>query len=139
MFRKRWWILALLLFSLGCILFQPTSPPLAAPFPTRASGDRAGLSGLYHVTGTNPDGRPYQGTLTIESRGEVYTLLWEIGSTSIEGVGLLKGDTLSAGWECGVVVYSVLEDGSLEGVWALCGESRVGTERAVPQKPGVQG
>ncbi len=139
MFRKRLRILVLLLFSLGCAFLPPTPPPIAAPPATRPFGEGASLSGLYRVTGTNPDGRPYQGTLRIQPQGEVYVLLWETGGTSIEGVGLLRGNILSAGWDCGVVTYSVLEDGSLEGVWALCGESRVGTERAVPQKPGIQG
>ncbi|MBC7228443.1 MAG: hypothetical protein H5T61_14630 [Thermoflexales bacterium] len=131
-------LLSLVVLTMGCVLL-PTSSPPAATSPPRASEDTGGLSGVYRVTGTNPDGRPYEGTLTIEAQGDVYALSWEIGDTVIEGVGLLRGNVLSGGWDCGVVTYSVLEDGTLEGLWALCGGSRVGTERAVPGQPGVQG
>lgn len=138
MARKWLTLFALLTLALGCVLL-PTSSPPAATSPPRASGKAGDLSGSYRITGTNPDGRPYQGTLTIEAHGEVYFLTWETGDTLIEGVGLLKGNVLSAGWNCGVITYSVLENGTLEGIWALCGESRVGTERAVPFQPGIQG
>ncbi len=30
-----------------------------------------GIAGNYHVHGTNPDGRPYEGALRIEQKGEV--------------------------------------------------------------------
>ena len=137
MTRKRLSILCLLLLLLGCTLL-PSTPPSIAPAP-RTSEGAADISGVYRVTGTNPDGQPYRGTLTIEAQGEVYRLVWEVGSTSIEGVGLLRGTVFSAGWDCGVVTYQVLEDGRLEGIWALCGGSSVGTEQAVPQRPISQG
>jgi hypothetical protein len=139
MLRKWLSILSLLLLLFGCTLLPSTPPPIAPPPAPRTSEGPADLSGVYRVTGTNPDGRPYHGTLTIEVRGEAYLLVWEVGSTSIEGVGLRRGTVFSAGWDCGVVTYQVLEDGRLEGIWALCGGSSVGTEEAVPQRPGSQG
>lgn len=131
--RKASVVLLMLLMVSGCFL-RPPPAPLAHP-----SSPFEGPTGVYHVTGTNPDGTPYQGTLTVERLGDTYTLTWETGSTVIEGVGLLQGNILSAGWDCGVITYRVQEDGSMEGIWALCGAGNTGTERAVPQRPGVQG
>lgn len=131
--RKALVVLLLLLMISGCF-----SPPPSAPMahPSSPSGDP---TGVYYVTGTNPSGTPYRGTLTVERLGNTYALTWETGGIIIEGVGLLQGGILSAGWDCGVITYRIQEDGSMEGIWALCGEGRTGTERAVPKRPGVQG
>ncbi len=134
MFRKWGGMILLLLLACGCTALQPTPPPVGRPTP---SDDP--LVGTYRVTGTNPDGSSYRGTLTIEAQGETYSLIWEVGNTLTTGVGLRQGDVLSGGWDCGVVTYQIQGDGSLEGVWALCGERHIGTERAVPTRPGVQG
>lgn len=131
--RKASVVLLMLLLISGCF---PPSPPAPMAHPSSPSG---GPTGVYYVTGINPSGTPYRGTLTVERLRDTYTLTWQIGSTVIEGVGLLQGDILAAGWDCGVITYRIQEDGSMEGIWALCGEGRTGTERAVPQRPGVQG
>lgn len=136
MSRKASVVLLLLLMIPGC-LPPPTPAPMAPP--SSPSGGPTSPVGVYYVTGTNMDGTPYRGTLTIERLGNTYTFTWETGGAITEGVGLLQGNILSAGWDCGVVTYRIQEDGSLEGVWALCGEGRTGTERAVPQLPGFQG
>lgn len=129
----------LLLLALGCTLLRPTPLLIGTPQPAPSSEGPADLTGVYQVTGRNLDGTPYQGTLTVEAYGEVYTLVWELGNTRIEGVGLLEGNMLSAGWDCGVATYSILENGEMEGVWTICGENRTGTERATPWRRGIQG
>lgn len=89
-----------------------------------------------------------------------YPLVWVTGEVVYEGLGILQGDVLSAAWSesilplrrgstsqrqaglrfgdraqgtssCGVVSYLVLEDGTLEGVWAIGQGGRTGAERAV--------
>lgn len=132
----------LFLLSLACSLSEPTPVPIGpaptASLPEPSSSARPG--GSYQVTGTGLDGSSYEGSLYIEEWGEVYWLEWEVGGASYTGTGILTGDVLSVGWDaggtCGVVSYRVLPDGSLEGTWSVCGEDRVGWERAVPLRSG---
>ena len=44
-------------------------------------------TGNYRVQGTNPDGSPYRGTLTIERSGPLYLVRWKIGKDTYEGQG----------------------------------------------------
>jgi len=124
-----------LLFLIGGWALFHLTPPSIVSSP--ATDDP--LVGTYQVTGTNPDGSSYLGTLTVEAYGETYSLVWEVGNTVTTGVGLREGNVLSGGWDCGVVTYRIQEDGRLEGVWALCSEPHTGTEQAIPVRLGVQG
>jgi hypothetical protein len=93
----------------------------------------AGIAGDYHVHGENPDGRPYEGALRIEQKGEVYALTWETGGTT-NGIGILSGNTLIASYggpTCGVVAYRK-RSGTLDGIWAMSNSTQLGTETATP-------
>lgn len=98
--------------------------------------------GAFQVTGTSPGAEgQYQGTLTITRQGSVYSLSWTIGQgETYEGIGLKTGDQLSVAYwtkdnsSVGIVVYRAGSDGSLSGVWAPQGETRIGTENATRQK-----
>ncbi|HKP46812.1 MAG TPA: hypothetical protein VJT50_09445 [Pyrinomonadaceae bacterium] len=93
----------------------------------RTSG--SGLSGDYNVTGTNPRGTNYKGTLTVGPEGGGYTFTWSNGS---KGFGLKQGDSVSVGIggaRCGFVFYQVKAKG-LEGIWGGYGSDKTGAEHA---------
>lgn len=80
--------------------------------------------GTYDSQGTNPDGSRYQGTAFIKKVGDKYKITWTIGRDVFYGSGHLVGDVLSIDWrradgkEGGVVIYKVMDDGTLVGTWA---------------------
>jgi Caspase domain len=76
-------------------------------------------TGSYRVTGTNPNGSAYNGTLTIERSGSLYLFRWNIGRDTYQGQGTLNGTTLTIDWgQPDPVIYQVRNDGTLEGTWA---------------------
>ncbi len=86
--------------------------------------------GQYRVQGTNPNGTPYAGTVTIERVGALYKFQWQIGRDVFQGQGTLYGRVLTIDWgQADPVIYQVLLDGTLEGTWAR-GQ---GTERLLPE------
>jgi hypothetical protein len=92
----------------------------------------ADIEGSYAVTGTNPDGTPYEGSLVVASTGDTYTFSWQTGQP-YEGIGLVDGNHVAVGWggeSCGGVIYRIGDDGSLYGRWALMGTDAAGTESA---------
>lgn len=94
----------------------------------RTSG--SGIAGEYNVTGTNPNGSGYKGTMTAEPRGGGYTFAWSNGSS---GFGIKQGETLSVGIggsRCAFVAYEIKSNGVLEGVWGGYGSDKTGTETA---------
>ena len=99
---------------------------------------KSGFSGTYAVIGTNPGAAGYTGTLVISPRGDIYDVLWTIGSAKYAGVGVTANDTLSVAYSdgsgkwMGVVAYHQRPDGTLDGRWAVYGgKTKVGTETAV--------
>jgi hypothetical protein len=94
----------------------------------------AGIAGNYHIHGQNPDGRPYEGALRIEQKGEVYALTWDSGGTT-HGVGVLQDGHLVVGYgdsACGVVAYKKQSAGVLDGIWAMANSTQLGSEMATP-------
>jgi hypothetical protein len=97
---------------------------------TRTSG--TGVEGEYTVTGENPDGKEYKGTLSIKSEGSGYSAVWNTGGT-LTGFGIKQGDKLAVGIggkQCGFVAYEVASDGTMNGKWGSVGSTSVGTETA---------
>ena len=85
-----------------------------------AANSTVNLGGRYRVVGTNPDGGQYLGTLEVISHGNVYQFRWNAG-TQYDGIGVRNGKIAavafasgSDGTGCGVVDYTVLNDGSLD-------------------------
>lgn len=91
---------------------------LFAAFPVFAAGKD--ISGMYNVSGRNPDGSRYAGTVVISQvSGNTYSFTWKIGSQTFEGQGDLNGDTISVDWgQADPVIYKVRPDGTLMGLWA---------------------
>ncbi|MBC7280390.1 hypothetical protein [Hoeflea sp.] len=95
-------------------------------------------AGTYTVEGTNLDGSSYGGTARIEPSSDTTCHIhWSTGSEST-GICMLYGNAFAAGYVfetggVGLVVYEVMDDGSLEGVWTIDGLSGAGTEILTPQ------
>lgn len=90
----------------------------AASPPTVAS---AGLGGTYQVTGTNPDGAPYEGTCAVTLRPDgSYGFDWDVGDYTYAGIGLLKDGIMTVDWgDSSPVVYKVQQGGKvLVGTWS---------------------
>lgn len=99
-------------------------------------GEPSGGAGAFNLSGTNVEGAPYKGRLTITEGGnDVYQLAWDIGSSFV-GTGVKMGDRLAVGWgprQCGFVIYEV-KDNTLEGKWGVPGSASLGTEKATKNK-----
>lgn len=107
---------------------KTTSSSTNAPAPN--------IAGKYNITGTNPEGGAYKGTLEVIMRGDVYQFRWNAG-TQYDGVGVQNGSIVavayangSDGKGCGVIDYDIASDGSLSGKWGYWGVNDAGTESA---------
>lgn len=94
------------------------------------------ISGKYSVSGSNPSGTTYKGTLEVIKRGDVYQFRWNAGAQS-DGVGVANNNIVAVafasganGKGCGVIDYVIQSDGTLDGKWGSWGVNEVGTERA---------
>lgn len=94
------------------------------------------IASKYDITGTNPDGGAYKGTLVVIARGDVYQFRWDAGS-QYDGIGVQNGNIIavsyttgSNGKGCGVVDYDIQGDGTLDGKWGYWGTNEMGTETA---------
>ncbi len=108
--------------------------PTPAPPPTERE-----ISGVFNVTGADVNGNdPYNGVLNIAPQGEVDSFRWTTTHGAHNGVGVQLGDATAAsyanpggGQRCGVALYKIASDGSLDGRIAMWGEYKFGTEKAV--------
>jgi hypothetical protein len=103
----------------------------AAPFA------KPDIAGKYNITGTNPDGGAYKGTMEVITRGDVYQFKWDAGS-QYDGVGVQNGNIIAVSYStgsngkgCGVDDYDIQADGTLTGKWGYWGTNEMGTENAM--------
>jgi hypothetical protein len=103
---------------------------------TTATAPAPNIAGKYNVTGTNPTGSVYKGTLEVIAHSDVYQFRWNAGA-QYDGVGIQNGNIVAAayttgqnGQGCGVVDYDIKSDGALEGKWGYWGINEAGTESA---------
>lgn len=94
------------------------------------------IAGKYNITGSNPTGSNYKGTLEVIAHGDVYQFRWNAGA-QYDGVGIQNGNIVAVsyttgenGQGCGVVDYDIKGDGALEGKWGYWGVNEAGTENA---------
>lgn len=82
-------------------------------------------TGTYELRGESRGWNGYKGEVIIAPHGDVYTVVWLIGSKQAQiGVGILKNDILSVAFSdltqnafWGVASYKVGPWGDLEGTW----------------------
>ena len=111
-------------------------PAIKTPAPTPSERE---ISGVFSVTGAGDNGNdPYNGVLNITNQGDAYSFRWTTTLGSHNGVGVQLGDTTAASYAnpgsgagCGVVLYKIASDGTLDGRTAMWGEFKYGTEKAV--------
>jgi len=96
------------------------------------------LGGNYRANGTNFDGSPYSGTATIEITSDTTCeITWVTGSTTSNGFCMRNQDAFAAGYvmgdSIGLIIYKMMPDGSLNGIWTIAGKNGAGTEVLTPQ------
>ena len=76
--------------------------------------------GHYLVSGLNPNGSRYSGTLDVRANGDRYDFDWVTGASHFQGSGTLAGNILAVNWGSSTtpIIYAVSDDGSLHGLWA---------------------
>ena len=82
------------------------------------------LVGVHSVSGTNPDGSTYKGTVKIRVANGLVGLEWKIGSSVSHGRGILVGQTLGVALDDGIAIYRIIgqaEGQSLIGFWSGAG------------------
>ncbi|MFI0846280.1 hypothetical protein [Mesorhizobium sp. IMUNJ 23232] len=96
------------------------------------------IGGKYSVAGTNFDGSPYTGEAEIKLRSETTCAIkWNTGGSVSQGICMRNKDAFAAFYALnksyGLVVYKVMEDGSLHGLWTIYGQDGSGTEVLTPK------
>jgi hypothetical protein len=95
------------------------------------------IGGKYKVEGTNFDGSPYTGTAEITLTSSTTCVIhWETGGSTSDGICSRNDNAFAAAYKLGdaigLVVYKIMEDGSLEGLWTIAGKEGNGTEKLTP-------
>ena len=108
---------------------------LAAAMAEQAAAQSIG--GTYTVSGTNFDGSPYEGEARITLTSKTTCVIeWQTGESTSQGICMRNDDAFSAGYllngDIGLVVYKVMNDGSLHGLWTIAGQEGSGTEVLTP-------
>ena len=99
----------------------------------------ADIAGLYAAAGTNFDGSGYEGTALIQMTGPTTcTITWTTGGSTSAGHCMVRGNVVAASYvlssgHVGLVLYDVLADGRLDGVWTANTAPGQGTEVLTPQ------
>lgn len=106
---------------------------LAAALPAAAQ-----RSGLYDISGTNPDASMYSGTMMLtQVGGSSFRISWTVGNNTIEGAGMVSGLTLAVVFQLGeqtaMGMYELRPNGELSGIWTVIGSQATGTEVARPR------
>ena len=89
--------------------------------------------------GQNLDGSPYSGTAEVTLTSETTcTIHWVTGSSTSDGICSRNGDAFAAAYvlgdAIGLVVYKVMEDGTLDGLWTIAAQEGSGTEKLTPAR-----
>jgi len=97
------------------------------------------VGGDYAANGTNFDGSPYRGKVTItRSSNTTCRIRWQTGGTTSTGFCMLANKSFAAAYkmgdDVGLIVYELQPDGSLVGYWTIADKSGSGTETLTPVK-----
>lgn len=87
--------------------------------------------GNYDVSGSNPDGSAYSGSVTVQKNGDTYTVTWSVGDKRYNGTGIGNDEFIAVSYESsgetGLALYSA-EKENWKGIWSYAGGSRLGKE-----------
>lgn len=113
-------------------------PALLALLLALPGAARAQQTGIYDLTGTNPDGTAYEGSVMLQQVGIVsWRVVWSISGERIEGVGMSSGNIFSVTYalaqRTGLGIFTVNPDGTMYGQWTVLGSTGIGTETLRPQ------
>lgn len=95
------------------------------------------IGGMYQVEGTNLDGSRYSGTARIDiTSSTTCRIHWDTG-TSSSGICMINQNAFAAAYAfengtIGLVVYELIRDGTLDGVWTIADTAGAGTETLTP-------
>jgi hypothetical protein len=96
-----------------------------------AEGTVTPPAGQYRVSGRNPMGAPYDGTVSIVGQSGQYVMDWKIGVRHYRGSGTLASNILTVDWGGPTpVIYALNADGALSGLW----EAGEGEETLIPDQ-----
>jgi hypothetical protein len=98
----------------------------------------AGIEGRYEVKGKNANGAAYGGTAEITATSEnTCRIVWDVG-TSSTGICMRNQNAFAAGYvlgdKVGLVIYEIMGDGSMHGIWTVADQPGVGEEDLYPIK-----
>lgn len=96
------------------------------------------IGGSYAVEGTGLNGSPYTGVAEIVRVSDTTCAIrWDTGGQISEGLCMRYGSAFAASYSLGsavgLVIYEVMDDGSMEGIWTVTGQNGNGTERLTPR------
>ena len=97
----------------------------------KQAGAPGNVEGTYASSGRTPQGESYDGITTIAARGQVFRVAFKDNDGTQNGVGIRQGGALAVaygGSKCGVSVYTINADGSLNGPYADPSDNRLGVE-----------
>lgn len=114
-----------------------TPSPSSTTAPTTAPA--TDIAGNYEANGTNINGQGnYKGNLVITKRGEVYQFSWDVGGSKYDGVGVQTDNSVAVSYTsgtdgkgCGVVLYKINSDGSLDGKAGYWGNDNSEIEKGI--------
>ncbi len=92
------------------------------------------ITGKYFLEGTNPGGGgAYQGEALVIQKDDVYVVAWRIANQQFMGTGLRMDESFAVVYEgegvpAGLVLYKILPDGGMTGIYTNLGHTAVGTE-----------
>jgi hypothetical protein len=104
---------------------------------TAAPSAAKNIAGNYDATGTNIDGGgSYKASLVVTPRDDVYQFSWDSAGNKYDGVGVVTDNTVAVSYTdgpngkgCGVVLYKIGADGSLDGRSGYWGVNSAETEK----------
>ena len=98
------------------------------------------LGGNYTVQGTTATGSGYRGTARIEATSDTTCrIVWNTGNGEVsEGICMRNRNAFSAAYRhqnvVGLVIYQVMPDGTLDGIWTIAGNAGAGREVLTPAR-----
>jgi hypothetical protein len=94
------------------------------------------IGGRYTVSGANPNGSTYGGTVEISpTGGNTCRISWSVG-TEWQGICMMSEKTFAASYRSGktygLLIYELQPSGVLKGLWSIADGNGTGTEILTP-------